>query len=221
MFVIFSQFLNIRTSLWSFIMLVNQKPQTSQSVSSFLTHSQDLLVNTFGHQVRAMSSSEIGARLLLASIDVKLTDPFWYRNLDLSQINGVGRLVVISCHTGYISHTGRSLLIAQQLRALGAKVVFIADTNTLPNEFGKATQRKYSILLKESNFPVYHVDSLSESVIQEFAQQHVSWGCFDILSIRSEMNAQLDAFEKISHDFKQKADIILTDFSPVMTIHRK
>lgn len=81
----------------------------------------------YGAPLGTLCPAELAARLILAYIgeaDPKGEDGYEKAEF-LDMEDGTGKLAVISCHTGFLSHTGRPLFVAKALRDLGAEVVFM------------------------------------------------------------------------------------------------
>jgi hypothetical protein len=85
----------------------------------------------YGSSLGTLAPAQLAARLILAYIgDAEPKGEDWYENAEfIDRQEGTGPLVVICCHTGFLSHTGRPLLVAKALRDLGAEVVFMAGAH--------------------------------------------------------------------------------------------
>lgn len=165
----------------------------------------------------SVNSPELAAKLILAYISRDLNDKEWYKKAaDIT--TGEGRLIVYTCHTGFIAHVGRALMVAEELRKLGAKVVFAADTNTMPVSGKVPTQRKYAQLIQEAGFEIVSMQTIDESRVMKYAQGSASWGFYTTEMIKKEAGAQIRTLDTIARREGKTPDIIVTDFSPVMRI---
>ncbi len=162
----------------------------------------------------SIGSAELAAKLILAYIDRDENDKDWYKKAG-EVTTGEGKLIVYTCHTGSLAHAGRAFMVAAKLKELGADVVFVVDTDT---KGSPPTQRKYVSLIRDAGFDVYHVPTLHENIILEHAQNRASWGFYTVDKIEEESRNQITALQKIEADRGRKPDVIVSDFSPVMSI---
>jgi UDP:flavonoid glycosyltransferase YjiC (YdhE family) len=179
------------------------------------------LKDLYGEKLASMGSARIAARLILAYID-KVPN---YKNLreraaEMNPEAGAGKLVVYSCHTGFLAHVGRSIMVAEELRRLGAEVVFVVDQET-QDENGTSQQRKGAKIIHAHRFNVFHADTLDERIIMDYAQNHASWRFYSAKRIREECAQQMQALDSIRNEYNKVPDVVVTDFSPIMSISTK
>ncbi len=191
-------------------------------VSAFVRRSNAAMLELFGAmpddlETGPMTSPILAAKLILAYLDRDPDDKEWYKKVN-EVTTGEGKLIVYTCHTGSIAHVGRALMVAEELRNLGATVLFAGDTNTMPDSRDTATQRKYARLIEEAGFEIFSTPTIDESLVMEHVQGRASWGFYTTAMIRRETEAQARVLEDIARREGKNPDIIITDFSPVMTI---
>lgn len=179
--------------------------------------SDEKMRELYGPSLGSLSPPEIAARLILAYIsegDRKSEN--WFRKAaQIEKGSGKGKLIVISCHTGFLAHTGRPLLVARALRDLGADVVFMVGVNTK----GEDEQGRYAFLIKQEGFRIY--DSPSQAGVRWImnkVQVEATWGWYDEKMIRDEVQSQRSALQGIINEWKMKPDAIVSDLSQVMSI---
>jgi len=165
---------------------------------------------------------DLAARLILAYIDRDRRDKFWYKKaLGVKHVSGDSekKLIVCSCHTGFLSHTGRTLMVAQKLRELGHDVVFAVDTDTKPDINGKPTQRRYSELIREADFKMYHfpVQVGEAERIRTLQTRGGSGGSYNAKRVSKECESILQVFKEIEAE-KKKPDFMLFDSAWVARI---
>lgn len=192
-----------------------------ERIENFHKRNTSRMEELYGKELASRGSAEIAARLILAFID-RGKDCRDLREMaaEMNPKAGAGKLVVYSCHTGFLAHVGRSIMVAEELRRLGAQVTFIVDLETETNN-GKAQQRKSVQFIHEHKFDVYHADTLDERIIMDSAQNHASWGFYSIGKIREECAQQMQALSSIRKWYNKAPDVVVTDFSPIMKISAK
>ncbi len=186
-------------------------------VLRFLNRSDETLQNLYGKETAAMTSPQLAARLVLAYLDYRREGSQWYRHA-AKVTNGWGKLIVYSCHTGFLAHVGRAVMVAEELRNLGARVVFLVDRGTDAAEHGALTQRKYASFIHEAGFEMVHAATIDERIVMEHAQRIASWGFYTSVEIVRETEEQVEALKTIAQKERKSPDMIVTDFSPIMTI---
>jgi UDP:flavonoid glycosyltransferase YjiC (YdhE family) len=172
----------------------------------------------YGAALGTLSPAELAARLILAYIgeaDPKAED--WYKKAEfINRKNGTGKLIVVSCHTGFLAHTGRPMLIAKALRDLGAEVVFMAGAHRKGED---DDQGRYAHLISQEAFKIYDAPSQAGvNRIMNKVQVEGTWHWFDEEMIKKEVQTQHKALQSIIEDRKSKPDVIITDLSQVMSI---
>jgi UDP:flavonoid glycosyltransferase YjiC (YdhE family) len=187
------------------------------SGKSIKERSDERMKELYGPSLGALPPPELAARLILAYLsegDRKSEN--WYRNAaQIGMSSGEGKLIVVSCHTGFLAHTGRPLLVAKALRELGAEVVFMAGAQTQ----GDDEQGRYACLIREEGFRIY--DSPSAAGVRWIlhkVQVEAKWGWYDEKMIREEVRTERSALHEIIGEWKRKPDAILTDLSFPMSI---
>ncbi len=193
-------------------------------IEKFLEDNSRKMAELYGEEFADSSrwGPDIAARLILAYIDRDKGDKLWYKKA--SKIENVTdksekKLIVCSCHTGCLAHTGRALMVAQKLRELGHKVVFAVDTETKPDEKGKPTQRKYVELIKEACFEIYHVPLLvgEDTLMRAMQIKGGALGYYNTRMIEKETGNMISILKEIEGK-KKKPDIMLTDHAWVASI---
>lgn len=210
---------NVRTSktLW-------EESGALSKIEKFLEDNSRKMAELYGEEFADSSrwGPDIAARLILAYIDRDKGDKLWYKKV--SKIENVTdeskkKLIVCSCHTGCLAHTGRALMVAQKLRELGHKVVFAVDTETKPDEKGKPTQRKYVELIKEACFEIYHLPWLvgEDTLMRGMQIKGGTMGYYNTRMIEEETGNMISILKEIEGK-KKKPDIMLTDHAFVASI---
>lgn len=121
------------------------------------------------------------------------------------------KLIVCTCHTGFLSHTSRALMVAQKLRELGHEVVFVVDTETKPDKGGSSTQRKYIKLIKKEDFEIYHIPFLvGEDMIEKMQEKGGRADFYNIRMIEEETESILSVLKEIEGK-KKKPDFMLKE----------
>ena len=165
---------------------------------------------------------EVAAKLIIAYINREKGDKLWYKNISkIKKATGEceRKLIVYTCHTGMLAHTSRSLKVARKLRELGHEVVFIADTNTKPDEEGKPTQRKYYELIKRAGFETYNMPlQVGEDIlIKNLHADSPTLKLHTVRMIEEETRNMISVLSKIK-ERKRNPDIMVTDFALVSNI---
>jgi UDP:flavonoid glycosyltransferase YjiC (YdhE family) len=179
--------------------------------------SDEKMRELYGPSVGMLPPPEIAARLILAYIgEGNRKGENWYRKAELiDRKNGEGKLIAVSCHTGFLAHTGRPLLVAKALRDLGADVVFMAAEHMN----GEDEQGRYACLIREEGFRIYDSPSAAGvRWIMHKAQVEAKWVCHDEKMVREEVRSERSALYEIIGEWKRKPDAILTDLSYPMSI---
>ncbi len=138
-------------------------------IEQFLEQDSRKMAELYGDEFAdpGTCGADLAARLILAYVDRRTGDKLWYKKA--ARVQKVAneserKLIVCSCHTGFLSHTGRTLAVARKLRELGHAVVFVVDTDTKPDGSGKPTQRKYGGLIRQAGYEMYHAPTLDEDL---------------------------------------------------------
>jgi UDP:flavonoid glycosyltransferase YjiC (YdhE family) len=179
--------------------------------------SDEKMRDLYGQSLAALSPPELAARLILAYLNEgDRKGEKWYKKAEqMDRKNGEGKLIAVSCHTGFLAHTGRPLLVAKALRELGADVVFMAAAQIK----GEDEQGRYACLIREEGFRIYDSPSAAGvRWIMHKAQVEAKWGCHDEKMVREEVQTQRSALHEIIGEWKRKPDAILTDLSYPMSI---
>jgi UDP:flavonoid glycosyltransferase YjiC (YdhE family) len=164
---------------------------------------------------------DLAARLVLAYIERNRGDKLWYKRA--ATVRKVAReserkLIVCSCHTGFLSHTGRTLAVAQRLRELGHEVLFIVDLDTRPDDGGKPTQRKYGELIRQAGFETYQAPIFDENAaLSRLRSKGGTMAHYSIRMIEAEAEEILRALRQIERA-RRKPDFMLTDAAWVACI---
>ena len=199
-------------------------PNTPGRIEEFLEENSRQMAELYGEEFADSSrwGHDLAARLMLAYIDRDKNDKLWYKKAsNIKQVTNESekKLIVCTCHTGFLAHTGRTLLVAQKLRDLGHEVVFAVDAETKPNKDGKPTQRKYVSLIKEAGFEIYHLPLLAGEDIITHAMQVKggALGLYNTKMIIEETENMLTILREIEVK-KKSPDIILTDLAMVANL---
>ncbi len=179
--------------------------------------SGDVMRELYGPSLAALDSSAIAARLILAYLgkaDGPSTD--WRREAArLDGRSGEGKLIVVTCHTGFLAHTGRALLVARALRAHGARVVFMGGDQTR----GEDEQGRFAGLLTREGFRIYDAPSRAGvRWIMNKIQVEATWGWYRAAMIREEVQSHRRALARIADDCGARPDAIVSDLSLVGSI---
>jgi UDP:flavonoid glycosyltransferase YjiC (YdhE family) len=172
----------------------------------------------YGASLGTLCPAELAARLILAYIgNTDQIGEDWYRQAEfISRKNGTGKLAVISCHTGFLSHTGRPLFVAKALRDLGAEVVFMAGAQRHGED---DEQGRYAHLISQEGFRIFDAPSQAGvRWIMTKVQVEGTWHWFDEKMILKEVQNQRRVLRSIVEDRKRRPDVIITDLSQAMSI---
>jgi UDP:flavonoid glycosyltransferase YjiC (YdhE family) len=180
--------------------------------------SDEKMKTIYGASLGTLCPAELAARLILAFISTAdQIGEDWYRQAEfISRKNGTGKLAVVSCHTGFLSHTGRPLFVAKALRELEAEVVFMAGAHRNGED---DEQGRYAHLISQEGFRIY--DAPSQAGVRRImnkAQVEGTWHWFDEEMILQEVQTQRRVLQSIIEDCKRKPDVIITDLSQAMSI---
>ena len=193
-------------------------------IEKFLEDNSRKMAELYGKEFADSSrwGPDLAACLILAYIDRDMGDKLWYKQASkIKKVTGESekKLIVCSCHTGFLAHTGRTLMVAQKLRELGHEVVFAVDTETKPDEQGKPTQRKYFELIKEAGFEIYHLPLLVGEDIFTYGERDKggTMGHYNTRMIEEETANMINVLREIEGK-KKKPDIMLTDLVWVASI---
>ena len=190
-------------------------------IEKFLKENSCKMAELYGEEFtdQKIWGAEVAAKLIIAYINRKKRDKFWHKNaVNIEKVTKESekKLVVCICHTGFLSHTGRTLMVAQKLRDLGHEVVFVVDTETKPDKGGNSTQRKYIKLIKEDGFAIYHAPFLAgEDIIEKLRENTANF--YSIRMIEEETEGFLSALREIEGQ-KKKPDFMLKDGTYVARI---
>ncbi len=183
-------------------------------IEKFLEENSRKMAELYGEEFADQKTwgPEVAAKLIIAYISRKKGDKLWYKNaVNIGKVTKESekKLIVCICHTGFLSHTSRALMVAQKLRDLGHEVVFTVDTETKPDKGGNPTQRKYIKLIKEEGFEIYHIPSLlGEDIIEKLRENTANF--YNIRMIEEETEGFLSVLREIE-DKKKKPDFMLKD----------
>ncbi|MBN2317100.1 MAG: hypothetical protein JXM79_24450 [Sedimentisphaerales bacterium] len=187
------------------------------NITKFINENSRRMAALYGEEFSDPSrwGPDIAACLIIAYIDREKGDKLWYKKaakIQRTTDHSEKKLIVCSCHTGFLSHVGRPLLVARRLRELGHDVIFVVDSDTKPDKSGKPTQRKYIELIKEADFEIYHSPLLvGEDVIMSSLQSKGgTMGHYNSKMIEQETTRMLSVLEEIQAR-KGKLDFMLTD----------
>jgi UDP:flavonoid glycosyltransferase YjiC (YdhE family) len=187
------------------------------SGKSIKERSDEKMRELYGPSLGALPPPELAARLILAYISEKdRKSDAWYRNASqVDKSSSEGKLIVFTCHTGFLAHTGRPLLVAKALRDLGAAVVFMAGAESS----GEDEQGRYAYLIKQEGFKIYDAPSQAGvRWIMNKIQVEATWGWYDETMIREEVQSHRRALQGIINDWNTKPHAIVSDLSQVMSI---
>jgi UDP-N-acetylglucosamine:LPS N-acetylglucosamine transferase len=202
----------------------SNKQDVADNITRFLYENSSMMAALYGEEFADSGQwgPDITARLILAYIDRDRDDRFWYRKP--SKINKVipeskKKLIVCSCHTGFLAHTSRALMVAQKLRELGHEVVFVVDTETKPDVRGNPTQRKYFELINEAGFEIYHAPFLvgEDITLKRNQAKSGTMGHYNAAMVEEVAEGILHVLKEIE-DKKKTADFMLLDSSWVASI---
>jgi UDP:flavonoid glycosyltransferase YjiC (YdhE family) len=180
--------------------------------------SDEKMKTIYGASLGTLDPAELAARLILAYIgEAGPKGENWYKKAEfIGSKDGTGKLIAVCCHTGFLAHTGRPLLIAKALRKLGAEVVFIAGAHRNGED---DEQGRYAHLISQEGFRIYDAPSQAGvRWIMNKVQVEATWGWFDEKMIREEVQTQRRALQCIINDLKKRPDAIITDLSQAMSI---
>jgi UDP:flavonoid glycosyltransferase YjiC (YdhE family) len=180
--------------------------------------SHEKMKEIYGASLGTLCPADLAARLILTYVGgAKPKGENWYKAAEaIDRKIGEGKLLVISCHTGFLSHTGRPLLVAKALRDLGAEVVFMAGACRQGEE---DEQGRYAVLVEKEGFRIYDAPSQAGvRLIMNKVQVEATWHWFDEEMIREEVQTQRKALQNIIEDQKRRPDAIITDLSQAMNI---
>lgn len=186
-------------------------------IENFLAENSKVMAELYGEEFADQSrwGPDVAAHLILAYINRNKGDKLWYKYTStIKKVTDESdrKLIVCSCHTGFLSHTSRALAVAIKLRELGHEVVFVGDTETKPDEKGKPTQRKYVKLIIEAGFQVYNVPYMvGEDVL--IANLQTKGGRADhytVKMVEEEAGNMINVLRQIESE-KKKPDIMLND----------
>ena len=193
-------------------------------IEKFLEDNSRKMAELYGEEFADSSrwGPNLAALLILAYIDRDKVDKLWYKQASkIKKVTGESekKLIVCSCHTGFLAHTGRALMVAQKLRELGHEVIFAVDTETKPDEKGKPTQRKYVELIKEACFEIYHLPWLvgEDTLMRGMQIKGGTMGYYNTRMIEEETGNMISILKEIEGK-KKKPDIMLTDHAWVASI---
>ena len=180
--------------------------------------SDEKMKTIYGASLGTLCPAELAARLIIAYIsEADLKEEDWYRKAEfIARKNGTGKLIVVSCHTGFLSHTGRPLFVAKALRDLGAEVIFMAGAHRKGED---DEQGRYAHLISQEGFRIY--DAPSQAGVRRImkkAQAEGTWHWFDEEMIIQEVQTQRRSLQRIIEDQKRRPDVIITDLSQAMSI---
>ncbi len=193
-------------------------------IEKFLEDNSRKMAELYGEKFADSSrwGPDLAALLILAYIDRDKVDKLWYKQASkIKKVTGESekKLIVYTCHTGMLAHTSRSLEVARKLRELGHEVVFIADTDTKPDEEGKPTQRKYYELIKRAGFETYHMPlQVGEDIlIKNLHADSPTLKLHTVKMIEEETRNMINVLMEIKEK-KGNPDIMVTDFALVSNI---
>lgn len=190
---------------------------TKASIDRFLQENSRRMAELYGEEVAdpKMWGAGLAARLILAYIDRARRDKFWYkRAATIRQVEEPSerKRIVCSCHTGFLSHTGRALLVAQRLRELGHKVIFAVDTETRPDESDQPTRRRYAALIEQAGFEMYHTPFLLDEVLSVESNRSTggTMGHYNVRMVEEETDGLLHILREMEKAGR-RPDFMLVD----------
>lgn len=185
-------------------------------IEKFLEENSREMAELYGEEFADQKTwgPEVAAKLIISYINREKGDKLWYKNaVNIGQVTKESekKLIVCSCHTGFLSHTSRALMVAQKVRDLGHEVVFAVDTETKPDKGGNPTQRKYIKLIKEEGFEIYHIPFLvGEDMIEKMQEKGGTADFYNIRMIEEETEGILSVLREIEGK-KKKPDFMLKE----------
>ncbi|MHC4569150.1 MAG: nucleotide disphospho-sugar-binding domain-containing protein [Planctomycetota bacterium] len=202
-------------------MASNGSQRTKGKIRAFLEENSQKTAELYGGEFAEQRTwgQELAAKLIIAYINRERGDRLWYKkaaNIRRVTSESERKLIVCTCRTGFLSHTSRALMVAEELRDLGHEVVFIVDTETKPDQGGNPTQRKYFKLIKEDGFEIYHAPFLVGEDAIEKVREHTA-NFYSVGTIEEETEGFLSALKNIEEKNK-KPDLMLIDGAHVARI---
>lgn len=186
-------------------------------IMEFLHENSRKMAELYGEEFADQKTwgPEVAAKLIIAYINRQKGDKFWYKNaVNTKKVTKESekKLIVCTCHTGFLSHTSRALMVAEELRELGHEVVFAVDAATKPDENGRPTQRKYAELIRTAGFSIYHFPlQVGETErIKAVQTKGGTMSSYNIRKIYEESERILDALREIECK-KKKPDFMFKE----------